>query len=100
MLSLCAVFEKNPGPSKLVVAAQDVHDLVLDQILHILAAHLQIAAGVEVGGVRDELLPHAGGHGQAEVRVDVDLADGELGGLAQLILRHTDGVRSAGRRWR
>ena len=35
---------------------------------------------------------HGAGHGKAQVGIDIDLADGELCGLAQLILGHADSV--------
>jgi len=65
-----------------VIAAQNIDDFVLDQILHILTAYLQIAPGIKARRVRHQLLAHAGGHGQAEVRVDVNLADCRSGKLS------------------
>ena len=37
-------------------------------------------------------LTDGSGHGQTQIGVDVDLADGQAGGLTQLLLRHADGV--------
>ena len=39
-----------------------------------------------------EELTDGAGHGQTQVGVDVDLADGQAGGLTQLLLRYADGV--------
>ena len=45
----------------------------------------------ELGGLLSQGLADGGGHGEAAVAVDVDLADGALGGLAQLLLRDAHG---------
>ena len=50
--------------------------LVGHHLLDGLTGGLQVLTGVEVVGVLGEVLPDAGGHGQAQIGVDVDLADG------------------------
>ena len=74
----------------LAVAAQDVDQLVLDQLLDGSTGGLEILAGIEMIGMSGEILADGAGHGQTQVRVDVDLAHGHGSGLAELILRHTD----------
>ena len=74
-----------------VVRAQHIHDLVDVELLHIVAGRAEVLAGVELGGFLGEGLADGGGHGQAAVRVDVDLADGALGGLAELLLGDAHG---------
>ena len=53
---------------------------------------LQVLAGIELVGVLRHELADGAGHGQTQVGVDVDLADGQLSGMAQLLFRHADGV--------
>ena len=63
-----------------------------DNFLDVGTGRLQVLTGVKVRGVLSEVLTNSAGHGQAQVGVDVDLADGQGGSLAQLILGDTDGV--------
>ena len=63
-----------------------------DELLDVGACGLEILARVELVGMLVEELTDGAGHGQTQVGVDVDLADGELGSLTQLILGHADGV--------
>ena len=62
------------------------------QLLDGLACGLQILPGVKVRRMQSEVLPDGGGHGQTQIGVDVDLAHGQGGSLAQLILGHADGA--------
>src|SRR5699024_2275830 len=78
--------------SGLAVAAQDVDQLVLDQLLDVGAGGLQVLAGVELVGVLVEELADGAGHGQAQVGVNVDLAHGAAGGLTKLLLGDANGV--------
>ena len=48
--------------------------------------------GVELTGFVMEHLTDGGGHGQTGVGVDVDFANGALGGLAELLFGDTDGI--------
>lgn len=80
------------GCLRLAGAAQHVHQLVAYQLLDVGAGGLQILAGIELVGVLVHELPDSAGHGQTQIGVDVDLADGQAGGLTQLLLGHTDGV--------
>ena len=79
------------GYLKLVVGAEDVDDLVDVHLLHALAGRLEVLARVEVVGVLGEVLADGGGHGEAAVGVDVNLADGALGSLAELLLGDAHG---------
>ena len=76
---------------ELVVGAEDVDDLVDVHLLHALAGGLQVLTRVEVVGVLGHVFADGGGHCQAAVAVDVNLADGALGGLAELFLGDADG---------
>ena len=71
---------------RLAVAAQNVDQLVLDQFLDGGAGGLQVLAGIELVGMLTEELTDRAGHGQTQVGVDVDLADGAAGGLTELLL--------------
>ena len=76
----------------LAVAAQNVDQLVLDHLLDGGASGLQVLAGVKLLGMIVEELTNRTGHSQTQVGVDVDLADGQAGCLAQLLFGNTDGV--------
>ena len=74
-------------------AAQNIHQLVANDLLDVGAGGFQVLTGVEMIGMLVEVLTNGAGHGQAQVRVDVDLADGELSHMTQLLLRHANGAR-------
>ena len=61
--------------SGLAVAAEDVDELVPDHLLDVLAGDLQVTARVKERRILHEHLTAAGSESEAEVRVDVDLAD-------------------------
>ena len=82
--------------SGLAVAAQNVDELVPDQLLDGSTGRLEILAGVELVGVLIEELTDGAGHGQAQIGVNVDLAHGAAGSLAQLLFGNT---RASCRRW-
>ena len=71
----------------LSLAGRTQHALALVHVefLQLVAGRTQIFAGVELGGLVYEDLADGCGHRQTAVRVDVDLADGALGGLAELL---------------
>ena len=62
------------------------------ELLQLVASRTQVLAGVELGGLLNHHLAHGSGHSQTAVRVDVDLANGALSSLAQLILGNTDSI--------
>ena len=74
------------------VGAEDVFDLVLDELLDVRAAICDVLARIEVLRMRHEVLADASRHCKTEVGVDVDLADRGLRCLAELILRNADSV--------
>ena len=76
-----------------VRAAENVVDLVGDHLLDLSAGHGQIDSRVEGVGLLVEHAADTGGHGEADVGVDIDLADREGGGFSQLLLRDADRVR-------
>ena len=80
------------GLTEVVVGTEDVDNLVHVHLLHVLASGLEILTGIEVTGVLVEVLADGGGHGETAVGVDVDLADGALGGFAELLLGDTYGI--------
>ena len=65
-------------------AAEHVDQLVTDQLLDVGPGGLQVLPGVELLGMVHKELTDGASHGQAQIGVDVDLAHGALGGLAQL----------------
>ena len=73
-------------------AAQYLLVLVHVELLELVAGRPQVLAGVELVRFLGEDLADQGRHGQAAVGVDVDLADGALGGLAQLLLGDVHGI--------
>ena len=77
----------------LVVAAEDIDDLVLNKSLDVLSCRLQILSRIEVLRMLIEVLTDRACHCQTEVRVDVDLADSESCSLSELFFRNTDSVR-------
>ena len=60
---------------QLVVGTKNVDNLVFVHLLHVFASRLQVLARVEVFRMFVEILTDSGSHGEAAVRVDVDLAD-------------------------
>src|SRR5687768_13120907 len=54
-------------------AAQDVANLVSHQLLHAIASGSQILAGIKFLGTLGKDFADSGGHGQTQVRVDIDL---------------------------
>ena len=75
------------------VGAEHVEDLVLVELLHLVAGRAEIFAGIELSGLLVEHLAHGCGHGKTAVGVDVDLAYVHLGCLAELLLGDADSVR-------
>ena len=67
-------------------------DLVRDHVFHRLTGGLQILARVKVVGMLGKVLADVAGHGQTDIGVDIDLADGKLGSLTELILGDSDSV--------
>ena len=75
--------------SELVVRTEHVHDLVLIELLHVVASGSEVLAGVELTGLLNEDLTDSSRHGQTRVGVDVNLANGRCGSLAELIFGDT-----------
>ena len=65
----------------------DVH------LLHVVTRRSEVLARIEVTGILGKVLADSSSHREARVTVDIDLADGALGGLAELRLRNADSVR-------
>ena len=76
-----------------MIAAQNVHDLMSHQLLDVCAGGLEVFAGIKFVRMLVEELSDGARHGQAQIRVDIDLAYGHAGGLAELVLRHANGTR-------
>ena len=74
-----------------VVRAQHFNNLVLVLLLHVVASGTEVLAGVKFTRLFGKYLTDGSGHGQAGVRVDVDLANGTLGEsqLRWAACRHT-----------
>ena len=77
----------------LAVAAQNIDQLVGNHVLDSLTSRLQVLARVEVIRMLSEVLADRGGHGQTNIGVDIDLADGQLCSVTQLFLRNADCIR-------
>ena len=63
-----------------------------NHVLDSLTSGLEVLAGIEVIGMLSKVLADGRGHCQTDIGVDIDLADSQLGRLAELILRDADGV--------
>lgn len=74
--------------SDFVIAAQHVADLVLNQLLDGFSGRLQILSGIEVTGVFSKVFSDAGCHGQAQVGVDIDLANCHGSSFSQHVFRY------------
>ena len=68
-------------------------DLVRNHILDRLTGGLEILTRIEMIRMLHKVLADVGRHGQADIRVDIDLADSELRSLTQLVFRDTDSIR-------
>ena len=67
--------QKSYGKLGLASAAQDIDQLVADQLLDVGASGLQVLTGIELVGMLGIELTDGSGHCQTQVGVDVDLAD-------------------------
>ena len=74
------------------VAAQHVNQLMLDHVLDGDTGGLQILTRIEMIRMLVEVLTDAGGHREAQVGVNVDLADSAAGSLTQLLLGNADRI--------
>ena len=63
------------------------------ELFHLVTGGAQVFTRVKLTGLVVEDLADGGGHGKTAVGVDVDLADGALGGFAELLLRDTYCIR-------
>ena len=66
--------------------------LVAYQLPDMVTGGGEVLTGVKVVGMLGHVLTDGGGHGQTQVAVDIDLADGHLGGVAQHLLGDADGI--------
>ena len=79
--------------SSLSVTAKYIDDLVSYHFLNSLTSRLQVLARIKVIRMLSKVLADCSGHSQTDIRVDVDLANGKLSSLSQLILRNTYCIR-------
>ena len=79
--------------SDLVIGAENVNDLVSNHILNSLTSGLEILSGIEVIGMLYEVLTDVSGHCKTDIGVDIDLTNGKLGSLTELILGDADSIR-------
>ena len=75
-----------------VVAAENVHDLVFDDLFDGRAGVAEVLSGIEVIGVFEEMFTDRRGASDAEVGVDVDLADGHGSRFAEHFFGDADSV--------
>lgn len=73
--------------------AEDMYDLVTNELLNVFACRLQVLTWVKVIGVLSEVFANCTCHGKTEVRVDVDLADRHSSSLAKHLFRNAYGIR-------
>ncbi len=91
-LFICLYGAKLLKLCEFVVGAEHVGDFLAVHFDHHIASGAAVLTRVELSGLLSEGLADASGKGEAAVGVDVDLADGALGGLAELLLGDADGV--------
>lgn len=77
----------------LAVGAENVDDLVLVELLHLIAGRSEVLARIEDTWLLVEDAADGRGHGKTGIGIDVDLAYGRLGGLTKLLLRNTYCIR-------
>ena len=73
-----------------MVATENIGDFMSNHALNSSTGRLQILTRIEVTGMLDKMLTNAGSHCHTQIRVDVDLANGHSGGLAELILGYAE----------
>ena len=91
-MSPCCVIAFD-GDLCLVVATQNLNNLVSVKALHLFASGTAVLAGVKLTGLLVEDLAHCSSESETAVAVDVDLANSALCSLAQLLLGDTYSVR-------
>ena len=72
-----------------VVRTKHLLNLMDVELLHVVTRRTEILAWIELCGLVSEDLTNSCCHGETRVRVDVDLANCALSGLAELLLRNT-----------
>jgi len=97
MFSLIHVYTYAYIYHRLVPAlARRVEDLITALVLvesdEVVTSVGEVLTRIVVLGVLDKVLADSSSHGETTIRVDVDLADGALDSLADLVLGDTDGV--------
>ena len=70
--------------SCLAVGSEHLGDLVRNDVFDILAAVTDVLSGIEVVRMSHEVLADTGCHAEAEIRVDIDLADRACSCFAKL----------------
>ena len=75
-----------------MIRAEYVFDLVGGQVVYVLTGICQVLARIEVFRMLGHVLADTGGHSQADIGVDVDLANGHGSSLAELVFRNADSV--------
>ncbi len=62
------------------------------EFFHFVASRAEVFAGVKFAGFGGEDFAYGCGHGETAVGVDVDFANGALGGFAEFFFGDTDSV--------
>ena len=73
------------------VRSEHIDDLVLVELLHLVAGRTEVFARVELGRLLCKHLADGSRHGETGIGVNINLADSGLGSLAEFLLRNTDG---------
>lgn len=60
------------------------------ELLDVGSCGLKIFSRVELVGMLGEELADGSGHGKTQIRIDIDLADGKLSRVAELLFRYAD----------
>ena len=77
--------------SDLVVATQNIDNLMLDDALDVVSGNRHILPRIKLRGMIVEVLADRTGESKTHIGIDVDLADSHAGSLAQLFLGNADG---------
>ena len=78
--------------SSAVLGTENFLDLVLNELFDVRTAISAILTRIKVLRMSEEVLADTSRHSEAQIGVDVDLADCGLSGLAELVLRNADSI--------
>jgi len=76
----------------LACAAENVNELMTNDLLDVCACGFEIFSGVKLIRMLSKELSDGTGHSEAEVRVDIDLTNGKLSSMTELFFGNADSI--------